>query len=344
MLGRKHAFLASTALVASFALSGCFLDGGANPAAPLEDPPVLGVFGLEVGVPVNLISATRGDGVSFDKYAVTFNNEDGTSVTITLADGEEVTFTEADLEWVTDLYGRPRISLSSDDGDQLEFVLGTIELPVDCDGEGCNDVPVYAVGRIDEANSWDGFETYGVVGAETDPGALPRTAIVEGEGGELIEGHADYDGVFVASVYVDGEIVSDDVNGSAWVDIDFANNIVEFDAKGSYGWGYDVELSGEGDAVGDLTFEETVVYSGDLDGEVEIRVGWFDSEDVYVEGEFAGAVYGPGGEPGDDVEDAIAATATAGVFEASSEDNEVMIVGGFGSDEGEWREDGLAEE
>ncbi|MDH5410728.1 MAG: hypothetical protein OEY16_05020 [Alphaproteobacteria bacterium] len=360
MLGRKYAFLATTALVSSLALTGCFGYGDDNNvAAPLEDPdPVLGVFGLEVGVPVNLISATRGDGVSFDKYAVTFNDEEGNSITLTLPDGEEVTFTDADLEYVTDYYGLPRVSMASDDGDQLEFVVGILsgdQVDPDCEDDCVmeDDIPVYAVGRIDEANSWDGFESYGVVGMQTDPMALPRgeIEIVEGEevGGELIEGHADYDGKFVASLYVDGQIVSDDVKGSAWIDIDFANDLVEFDAKGGYWYApdhdwYSVNLSGEG-GPDDIDFSTSTVYSGDLEGSVEAKLCYHcDSYGYSVEGEFAGAVYGPGGTPGDDPDEVLGDTATAGVFEASSEDNDVMIVGGFGSLEGEYREDSLLDE
>ena len=59
MLSRKNAILASTALVGSLALSGCFLDSGNNFVSPQE----LGLFGLPVGEEIDIISATRGDGV-----------------------------------------------------------------------------------------------------------------------------------------------------------------------------------------------------------------------------------------------------------------------------------------
>ncbi|MDH5557922.1 MAG: hypothetical protein OEZ03_11260 [Alphaproteobacteria bacterium] len=360
MLGRKYAFLATTALVSSLALTGCFGYGDDNNvAAPLEDPdPVLGVFGLEVGVPVNLISATRGDGVSFDKYAVTFNDEEGTDITITTPEGEEINFTETDIEWLTEIGGVPVARLNSAGGDQLDVVVGSLavgdQVIPDCE-EDCElkDVPVYAAARLDEADTWEGFETYGVVGMQTPTDSLPRyadgTTIEEDDvSGDLMVGTAVYDGVFVASVYHLGEIVSDQAFGEVSVEINFADDSVEFDANGGYISDYnawhpqwlDVSLSGSGDS-DDINFDESVVYSGDLEGYVEVDRFYHDSPDkIDVDGEFAGAVFGPGsdGVYGKIDEDGyfdtvVGDTATAGVFEASGGyiENEVVIVGGFGT-------------
>lgn len=368
---RNFALLAAMALAGSMTMVAC--DNNNRVLPPQEDGAPLSIFGHEVGVPVNLITATRGDGVSFDKFQVTFNNEEGTDITITTPEGEELRFTELDVEWVSDLFGRPMIRLLGDDGDKLEVVLNSIEVevqndpdcPEDCDTH-TEDIAVYAAARLDEEDTGDGFETYAVVGMETLTANLPRYSgddeeIVDGEcvagcEGTLVTGHADYDGAFVASLYRDGEILTDEVMGRAWIDIDFANNVVEFDAKGGYdlGWNsYDVRLSGDGEAAHGLTFDETVQYEGTIgetshgDSWVEVKSGWHDSDYVDVEGTFAGAVYGPGGVEDVDSYDELD-TATAGVFEASGDNdgvtNAIMIVGGFGSEEGTWRDDSLVEE
>ncbi len=380
MLGR-NTLLASTALVASLALAGCFGDSNnAGGAGELDVDPVYGVFGLEVGVPVNLISATRGDGVSFDKFSVTFNNLEGTDITLTTPEGETINFTEADLEWLgsdPDLGGMEIARLTSSRGDRLDVTLGsaTVPLPpppeplvVNGNGPETEDVAVVALGRLDEVDTRNGFETYGVIGQETDPGALPRyqedVIVFDGEGrvpmaaGELALGTASYSGEFLASVFKEGELVTDEAMGEVTVGIDLAGDYVTFAAEGGYTSddvddldgilvdvnSYSVSLYGTGDATDlSLSFEDGVQYSGTIEGDVEIpllqEAVWEDgSEIVPVTGEFGGAVYGPGSD-WDTVDAAefgevVDATATAGVFEAGSEgvdggDPNVQIVGGY---------------
>lgn len=253
MKRRKYAFLATTALVGSMAMGACNNDGV---LAPQE----FGMFGLPVGEPIEIISATRGDGVAFDKFTVTFNNADGTDVTVTTPEGEEINFTEADLEWSgsdPDLGGVQIAKLTSSRGDRLDVTLGSARVPVPpppvengiealtVNGPETEDVDVVALGRLDEADTRHGFETYGVVGQLTDPGALPRyqeDVIVnpgtEGEfeaaAGELAYGSAWYHGGFLASIFKQGEVMTDDVSGDSWVQIDFAGNDVDVWLEGEY--------------------------------------------------------------------------------------------------------------
>lgn len=241
MLGRKCAFLASTALVASLAVGGCADEGV---LAPQEFVPL----GLPVGEPIEIVSATKGDGVSFDAFTVTFNDASGTDLTITTPEGEEINFTEADLEWQgedADLGGMNIARLTSSGGDRLDVVVGEAYLPPDEGAEDGEDVDVLYGMRLDEADTRNGFETYGVVGKETDKDALPRyqTDVIvnpdtpgeqEVAAGELAQGSAWYYGDFLASVFKEGELVTDNVAGNAMVEIGFAENDVWIGMEGDY--------------------------------------------------------------------------------------------------------------
>ena len=248
MLGRKSAILASTALVASLALTAC--DTTNTPLAPQE----FGWLGLPIGQPVEVISATRGDGVSFDSFVITLN-EDG-SVTVETPEGEEIVFSEDDIEWAgsdPDLGGVDIAKLTSARGDRLDVVIGSVTTPLPpppddgieakAEAPTTEETDTVALARLDEIDTRDGFETYGVVGVQTATDALPRyqeDVIVEDEGdvlvasGELAWGTAYYNGGFMASVFNEGELLSDDVSGDASVEIDFASNDVWVSLEGDY--------------------------------------------------------------------------------------------------------------
>lgn len=288
MTSRKFLLLATTALLAG---TGCSLVDSNGTVAPQEVE--LGLFGLPVGEPVDVISATKGDGVSFDKFQVTFNNAEGTDITITTPEGEEINFSEADLEWAgyDPNLGIDVARLTSSRGDRLDVTLGTNYVmrsedaddadyetdeagdlvldedgnPICIEGTGCAgelmEVPVAAVARLDEADTRQGFESYGVVGMETDVANLPRYQedqedaeyLMDAEGnpvldddgnmicvagsgcaGELAAGSGYYEGDFVASVARRGENVSDTVNGGAFVGVNFADNTVAISLEGGY--------------------------------------------------------------------------------------------------------------
>lgn len=360
-------------------------DGGiAGSVGPGPGPgpgpvPEVGVFDFNVGEPVAVISATRGDGASVDsdQFTVTFNDKEGTSITITTPEGEEITFNENDpATWIGEdpdlrtgkddpLAGLPLARLVSDRGDRLEVVIGEVEVPTGFapPTDPPTDPPVietedrlaFAVARLDEHDTRDGFETYTVVGELTDVENLPRHAVdvfdpnapdvLLHATGDLIEGTAFYDGRFLATVFQSGQVVSDAVTGTADVDIDFAGNRVDITLAGSYvfndfddiGVGANgenedelfVSLTGIGDG-DDINFNTGVTYTGDLAGTVDVPADFgFDVETVNVAGEFGGAVFGPGASAFDvlDTVDAeflpstdqiLRATGTAGVFEANS--------------------------
>ncbi len=273
---RKLLLLATTALIVG---AGCEIMPNKSGLVPAQEEEELGPFGLPVGEPINVISATRGDGVSFDNFQVTFNNAEGTDITITTPEGETINFTEADLEWAgwDPNLGIEVARLTSSRGDRLDVTIGTnyvmrtedaedAEYVVDEEtgelvcvaGTGCAgelmEVPVAALARMDETDTRAGFETYGVVGMETDPENLARyqedqegaefildeetgeLVCVAGSGcaGDLVTGTGSYDGQFVASVSQRGENVSDTVRGHAVVDINFAGNTVDIWLNGSY--------------------------------------------------------------------------------------------------------------
>lgn len=246
MKARTVAVLAGVGL----AVAACDHDG--NPAS--LTPQEVGPFGLPVGQPINVISATRGDGVSFDKFAVTFNNAEGTDITITTPEGEVINFTEADLEWAGNdpsLGGVQIARFTSSRGDRADVVIGTASVPLPPPVENgveaqiiedSEEVEVVALGRLDEVDTREGFETYGVVGMQTDPANLPRyqeDVFVNGSeevtaAGSLAEGTASYSGQFLASVYANGQLRSDAAFGDTWVGIDFATGAVEIEMEGSY--------------------------------------------------------------------------------------------------------------
>jgi len=224
---------------------------------PAVSPQEFGFFSLPVGEPINLISATRGDGVSFDKFQVTFNNAEGTDITITTPEGESINFTEADLEWVGNdgsLGGMPIAKFTSSRGDRADVILGSVRVPlpppVDEEpvpqdvivDDSTEEIYVAAIGRLDEADTRAGFESYGVVGFQTDPAGLPRYQedVFVGDtdevtpAGSLAEGTAYYAGGFLASVYAFGEVRSDSAYGDAYLEINFASGDVDVWMEGSY--------------------------------------------------------------------------------------------------------------
>ncbi|NNG03450.1 MAG: hypothetical protein HKM95_05040 [Inquilinus sp.] len=275
----KKVLLGTTACLA---LTAC---NGSSDA--LLDPAGLdGPFGYTVGEPVEVISATRGDGVSFVKYQVTFNNEEGTNITITTAEGEEIDFDLDDpATWVGEddqlLAGVPLARLVGSDGDsELEVILGEVVVPDTAPADRINDAYqpekelAYAVGRLNEEDTRGGFETYLVTGLLTNPDDLPRYQTdvivhrvdgdVGADAGTLAEGNAAYVGDFLASVFRAGNPLSDQASGTATVGIDFFAGTVTFEADGTYR--YDDLDDVAPDAVTGLTV--TPGYLTDEDGNV----------------------------------------------------------------------------
>lgn len=191
--------LLGTSAIAALGVAACNSSEGGGSATPAE----IGVFGYVVGTPVAVISSTRGEGanVDFDQFEVTFNNAEGTDITITTPEGEEINFTEADSStWVgrDDDLDIEMARLVSEDGDRLEVIIGTVDVPVQpdedtengngegltvgarCYGDDCGyeteERLAWAHARLDEQDTRDGFETYAVVGELTDPENLPRFA------------------------------------------------------------------------------------------------------------------------------------------------------------------------
>lgn len=255
----KSMALGTTAL-AAMGLTACNDSEGGGLATSAE---FFEAFDVPVGEPIAVISATRGDGASvdFDQFTVTFNNPEGTSITIGTPEGEDITFTEDDpATWIGEdpvLGGLGR--LVSDDGDLLEVFIGDVTVPTEPDNTGQTSTAVrysryqseeqlaFATGRLDEDDTREGFETYMAIGDLTQSDELPRLSedaedAERGEdgvclsrcAGDLITGTAFYNGRFVATVYQDGEMVSDEVTGSTYVGLDFANGDVEFNLYGGY--------------------------------------------------------------------------------------------------------------
>jgi len=244
MTCRKYLLFATTALLAG---AGCTEND--TPAITSQE---LGMFGLPVGEPINVISATRGDGVAFDKFQVTFNNAEGTDITITTPEGESINMTEADLEWAgfDPAVGTEIAKFTSSRGDRVDVVLGSAQVPAPPPPEPVplaeaevDQIDVVALGRLDEVDTRAGFESYGVAGQLTDPANLPRYQedVFVGEqneivtpAGSLAEGTAWYNGGFLASVFVNGEVRSDSVSGWSQVGIDFAGGDVNVFMEGGY--------------------------------------------------------------------------------------------------------------
>lgn len=258
MNGRTFAALAAAGLV----LTACeIMPNKSTALAPQETE--LGPFGLPVGEPINVISATRGDGESddpsrhFGKFTVTFNNAAGTDITIVTPEGESINLTEADLEWAGSdgsLGGMEIARFTSGRGDRVDVVIGSARVPLPpppvengvevriAEEPDTEEVPVVALGRLDEVDTRAGFESYGVVGGETDPLGLPRYQedVFVGDdeeptlAGSLAEGTAYYEGKFLASVFAFGELRSDEAVGWTGVGIDFATGEVDVEMWGSY--------------------------------------------------------------------------------------------------------------
>lgn len=201
---------------------------------------------------------------------ITIGTPEGEEIFFALEDPATWVGEDEDIGGINGRGGLELARLVSEDGDRLEVFIGEVEVPVapepdvesgnqeavrvgsrcysdDC--YGTEDQVVLASARLDENDTRDGFETYAVTGLVTNVDDLPRHSgldevLKENDEGELvcvancegtlIEGQAYYYGYFLGSVFKDGEIVSDTAYGSANVNIDFANNEVQFDVEGSY--------------------------------------------------------------------------------------------------------------
>lgn len=338
MLGRKYAFLASTALVASLALAAC--DSNNAPAVVQDVDPVAGPLGLSLGEAVAVMSADANMHlvrVSDQHSTVTLNELtfdlegeiDTFSITFGLPDGSEVTITDEDAPdsfselSIGDGEGLRLTWNDVDDGNRVGIMIG-LGLDTDLEGDAEADIAgdaLFALARIDpDGDNPDfGVDTYMVTGAETE--AMP------------VEGSADYSGVTIASLYHHGVPGSDHLTGSVYVEADFEDGLVDIDLEGSDGdisgdWYY---LSGDNLAI------DGSGYGGTISG--VINPEGFDETNPYIDpnvpitnvswnavGDVLGAFFG------DDAE------ATAGVFGASGTDllnHDVEVVGGFAAYEDE---------
>lgn len=316
MLGR-NIILASTALVASLALTACDNNGGGGVGTLEIDPAMM--------------SATHGSvtverGGLADIVVNSLNLETGEfNVTLTLADGlTQVTMTEADVEGLEDFnFGSSgeegiRVTLGENPDDEVRLYIGLLPgadedaLIADEDGADILDASLFAMAAIDPADSLgDDYYTYIVTGDQTQPGAMPG------------EGEATYDGISVVSIYHDGDVThGHPMEGDA-------NVVAHFGLEPTV----DITLSGghSGDSW-DLSTPVPVTITDSLYEGIDQLTGVVDPEGGYcgsgcdwneadVTGDVIGAFYGEGAE------------ATAGVFGAAGNNGkyDVEIVGSFGA-------------
>lgn len=293
----------SLAALASMALAGC----GGNSSADLVPP-----LGTPAAVPIPINAASLTGGLTAGEATFTFN-QDG-SIEVGLPDGGRIVLTEDDIgesgDFVVvhnrkgdEIDGGELTVYETADGDRIEIALGT-DLADDF---------IFATARLDRADDGlEGFDTYGVTGNETDPAALPQ-------GGAEYE----YEGAFLASVMVEGEILSDTLTGTVKVEADFGDALVDVEFKGGYEQADGPGKSPEFKA----TFDDLPVtgaqYAGAMDsGHMDLPGG----DRIRLDGDLIGAFYGPDAE------------ATAGVFtafEESGKDPDIDIAGGYWA----WDED-----
>jgi len=333
-------------LCAIAALSACGTSNG-GVATTAEDPGELFPLGNEVPVTVTVISSDRQPGntvrVSDEIATVSLNdltfdtdgNVETFEIVLGLPDGNSVTLDEENT--VDDSISGPvsigpgqGVFIQADTdtdpgrtGDKVNILVGfdldIADLPPDTNAleepePGLDDV-LFALARVDldeGENGPDdqGFNQYMVFGDQTD---------------NLPTGWATYSGLSIASVYVDGSLLSSYFRGTSAVVADFENNDVDITLSGQY--------SGKGVIASyALTGEDIPVdgsqYEGDL-GPISsftcngCSPDWADNN-VDLAGDVIGQFFGPNAE------------ATAGVFGAEQTDHEavidssdVEIVGGY---------------
>lgn len=312
MLGR-NIILASTALVASLALTACDNNGGGGVGTLEFEPAVMSATHGSVTV-------KRGDADlvvnDFDPLTGDF------SVTLTLADGvTEVTMTEADLDvgpdittfdFINNPWPEPdlegiRVKLDNGDDEVILYIGLVPGADADAlnDGENVADIidaTLFVMAAIDPDGVDGGFNSYIVAGEQTDPDAMPA------------EGGATYNGITRASLYTDGVLIDDNEKGEVEVIADFLNDKVDITL--SDGIRYNLTATGV-DIEGSL-YEGLDALSGTvnpIDGNPDFADG--------ATGDVIGAFYGEGDVP----------AATAGVFGATeTEDGYLLeVVGSFGA-------------
>ncbi len=334
----NRSMLLGTSAIAALGVAACNSSEGGGSATPAE----IGVFGYVVGTPVSVISSTRGEGanVDFDQFEVTFNNAEGTDITITTPEGEEINFTEADSStWIgrDDDLDIEMARLVSEDGDRLEVIIGTVDVPVQpdedtengngvavnvgarCYGDDCGEYDTeeqlaWAHARLDEQDTRDGFETYAVVGAKTDPENLPRfTEDVLWEQDVFYEEDVLYEeDVFYEEDVIDpdtGEVLHEagdlkhaagDVQFEAGVDIEFFAGDVRFsegdliEGKAFYSGEFLASVYESGEMVTDQAQGSTYVGINFADDTVYINMNggyYYDDIDDVQEGPVVTAVH-----------------------------------------------------
>lgn len=268
-------------LLASATLAACG-GGGGDGGVPVGVLDAFPPFGATVGVAVPVLSSDLGGGVSSAQATVTFNPDQ--TFTISLPGGGSVTAGDADID-IT--FFDPDFNTSVTFYTTPQFDLIDVLLGEDAAG---NDLFILA--RIDEGTSPLGFETYGVIGAET--ATLPS-------------GSATYTGAYIASQYTStGNLIDDFVFGTSAITANFVANTVgvtltEIDTATGFPTG-DV-----------LVGTSSTITGAQYTGTIASTVG---SPSDYL-GEFNGAFYGPGAE------------ATAGTFNADDVAGGTEIVGGY---------------
>lgn len=306
MLG-KNALLTSTALVASLALAGCFGDSNTGGVGPQEIDPAMmsathGSVTVETGAASIVVNSFDLDTGDFD-------------VTLTLADGvTEVTMTQDDIKSFGGLAdfdfgssGEEGIRVKLDNGDdEVRLYIGLLPgadedtLITDENGAAILDASLFVMAAIDPDGIDGGYNSYIVTGDQTEPDAMPG------------EGEAVYEGITRASLYTDGVLKGDNIEGEVVVTAYFADPSVDITL--SDGSRYNLTATGV-EIKGSL-------YEGldALSGTVNPIDGYLDFADGAT-GDVIGAFYGEGAE------------ATAGVFGATeTEDGHLLeVVGSFGA-------------
>lgn len=300
--------------IAALGLTGC--NGNSNDfvAGPVDPTPTEDPFGNPIGSPISGLAAfiaapgidpvlEPGGPVAAHNVVIVTFNVDG-SFTVTTPGGVDLVFSGDGTVQPDPVLG-DIFQFTNADGDVLEVVHGF----------DAAENRIFDIARVNEAGSPAGFETYGVIGNETETANLPT-------------GTATYTGGFLASIFNAGTAITDEFKGTTTVTADFANAIVTSLMAGSY------DVAG---VIFDGTMDSTATlvgsqYTGTFNANVavpNVDLGLpFDSLLITGDaGQLAGAFYGLTGE------------ATAGAF-AGRDDafsdpltpQPLEIVGGFAAD------------
>lgn len=307
-----------------------------------------GPLGLTFDTPVNVMSSDREEGntvrVSEQLATITLNDlvfeEDGDidsfSVTLGLPDGTSVTLTEANVrdDHLSNINGHRvlRADLNTDldnegepteDGDEVHVLIGLgLGTPDPNTDEQATEDALFMLARVDlvepepgegeDPIADQGFNVYMVTGEET---------------AELPSGWATYSGKTIATVYQNGDLVSDRFFGDADISAFFATSSVNIELDGNYsgnGQNYYYHLEGENIPIVGSRYRGALGLAGFEADDMNESHFHGPGGSVDIAGDVIGAFFGAHAE------------ATAGVFSATEtgqeevfNDEDVEIVGGF---------------